>query len=901
MVLALFSAEAVAQCTPATGSNLAVTCSGVTINQGPGINTGYGDSTQDGLTLTVLPGASVAGTSTGIDVNNNNTIINFGTITTAGNGLIGDVWGINANGPLTVTNSGTIGRVDIPDNLIDLAGINTFSPGLAVTNNNGALIQGSIAIQGNGTATIGNFGTISGIVGGGGQAINVAGGSVTVTNYASGLITADADAIDADTITATNYGTISAPSPGGGGTAINATTSATVTNYGSGLITSDSTAISAPTISVINLGTISGTGLGADAIGGGLVQVINSGSITSGLGAAAISMTSGAITNNTGGTISGDEGVAAFGTTSIFNAGTITGNTGTAIAFFTGGNTLTLGPGFAMNGNVLGAGSDTFQLGGTGTGSFNLSTIGTQYTGFSTFNVIGGTWQATGSNANNWTISGGNLQVGPDASPTASITGTVTLTGGTLSGLGTVGGIVNTAGNVMPGGSIGVLHVGGNYTQSSAGTLTIEVSPTAASQLRVGGAANLAGNLVLIFDPGIYSAHSYQIVTASSVTGTFANVIASDPLGISHTILYDPTDVALQLDAVAPTNASVFSDVASMLVMNAQQANAIILDRLGNRPSGIADGEVALGGIGVPGPQYAQLGNNTALGDLASALPQALASQGAWFRGIGGFASIDRAGTLPGFTGSAGGFLAGFDRPLANNVYLGVAGGYLHSSVNEHTLSSGTADTGRLAVYGGAVLGPSLVTATAGYAHDWIDTQRSLILGTAIEHHGANEATAAAQWSLPLHVQGLGQGLATLTPKAGVQFLHLGEDGFAETGAGGFDLSAASHGTDSLQPFVALALSQKFVTADGTLITPELRLGYDREALAGSRTLTVATVSGAFFPVTGVKPSKNIMTAGAGFTVQAAPALALYATYDAVLPAGNTTEHTIEAGLRIRF
>lgn len=522
LALALSPANAVAQCTPATGSNIAVTCSGATLNQGPGINTGYGDSTQDGLTLTVLPGASVTGTSTGIDVNNNNTITNFGTITTASIGGIGDVWGINANGPLTVINSGTIGRVDIPDNLIDLAGINAFSPGLVVTNNNGALIQGSIAIQGNGTATIGNFGTISGIVGGGGQAINVAGGSVTVTNYASGLITADADAIDADTITATNYGTISAPSPGGGGTAINATTSATVTNYALGLITSDSTAISAPTISVINLGTISGTGLGANAVGGGVVQVTNSGSITSGLGAAAISMTSGTITNNAAGTISGDLGISAFGTTSIFDAGSITGNTGTAIAFTTGGNTLTLGPGFVMNGNVLGAGSDTFQLGGTGTGSFNLSTIGTQYTGFSTFNVIGGTWQATGSNASNWTISGGNLQVGTDASPGASITGTVTLTGGMLSGLGTVGSIVDTSGTVMPGGSIGVLHVGGNYTQSAAGTLTIEVSPTAASQLHVGGAANLAGNLVLIFDPGLYHAASYQIVTASSIPAPLA-------------------------------------------------------------------------------------------------------------------------------------------------------------------------------------------------------------------------------------------------------------------------------------------------------------------------------------------------------------------------------------------
>lgn len=63
----------------------------------------------------------------------------------------------------------------------------------------------------------------------------------------------------------------------------------------------------------------------------------------------------------------------------------------------------------------------------------------------------------------------------------------------------------------------------------------------------------------------------------------------------------------------------------------------------------------------------------------------------------------------------------------------------------------------------------------------------------------------------------------------------------------------------------------------------------------------MATVSGAFFPVTGIKPSKNMATAGTGLTVQAGPALSLYATYDAVLPIGNTTDHTVQAGLRLKF
>ena len=77
---------AFAACSPGTGDNVTVTCSGTTQDQGPGINTGYGNGLQNGLTINVVasPPASVIGTSVGIDVNSGNTINNFGTITTAG-------------------------------------------------------------------------------------------------------------------------------------------------------------------------------------------------------------------------------------------------------------------------------------------------------------------------------------------------------------------------------------------------------------------------------------------------------------------------------------------------------------------------------------------------------------------------------------------------------------------------------------------------------------------------------------------------------------------------------------------------------------------------------------------------------------------------------------------------
>ena len=348
---------------------------------------------------------------------------------------------------------------------------------------------------------------------------------------------------------------------------------------------------------------------------------------------------------------------------------------------------------------------------------------------------------------------------------------------------------------------------------------------------------------------------------------------------------------------IAPTNDTAYTAATSIALVNGQRANGMILDRLGNRQSGIADGLVAAAAAPV---QYAQAGTTAGpLGAVASALPEA--AEGAWFRGVGGFTSLNGNSTAPGFTGSAGGFLGGFDRAVAPDTYLGIAGGYLRSTVDEHSTSSGTIDTARIAVYGGTWWQGNLFTATAGYAHDWLRTQRGLTVGTATQSHGGNEATGAAQWSRPLPIQGLGGGIATMTPKLGVQYLHLSEDSFAESGAGGFNLSSASRSTDSLQPYVGYAISQKFVTDGGTQFTPELRLGYARETLGSSHSMVVTTLSGANFPVTGVKPSRDMLTASAGVTVLAGPNLSFYANYDTTIRTGNTSDHTVSAGLRWRF
>jgi hypothetical protein len=105
-----------------------------------------------------------------------------------------------------------------------------------------------------------------------------------------------------------------------------------------------------------------------------------------------------------------------------------------------------------INGNVVGSGADTFQLGGSGGGTFDLSTIGAgqQYRGFTTFNVVGAVWTVnnTYTQTDPWTVQAGALLVNGDLSSATSLT----VTGGRLGGMGTIGNTqINSGGTFAPG------------------------------------------------------------------------------------------------------------------------------------------------------------------------------------------------------------------------------------------------------------------------------------------------------------------------------------------------------------------------------------------------------------------------------------------------------------------
>lgn len=128
--------------------------------------------------------------------------------------------------------------------------------------------------------------------------------------------------------------------------------------------------------------------------------------------------------------------------------------------------------------------------------------------------------------------------------------------GQTLAGAGTVLGNIQNRGTLAPGEPLGLLTVG-SYTQEAAGILSVELAGTNAyDTLATTGAVVLAGTLLVATNgyTAPQTGDTFTIVSAASITGTFATLSA--PPGIGFAVLYDATNVQLvvtNLSAAPPT------------------------------------------------------------------------------------------------------------------------------------------------------------------------------------------------------------------------------------------------------------------------------------------------------------------------------------------------------------
>jgi hypothetical protein len=201
--------------------------------------------------------------------------------------------------------------------------------------------------------------------------------------------------------------------------------------------------------------------------------------------------------------------------------------------------------------------------------NFTTSTT-SSFTNTGTVTVSKGSTLTVGGTAQNYNQTAGTTTV--DGTMASNGAGTAFVTGGTIQGAGTitanvsVGNATGTVGtiNVGDAGKAGLLSITGTYTQLATGNMTGTINGTTAgsgySQLKVTGAASLAGTVAFTvsssFQASLKAGQTFTVLTASSITGTFSNSTIAINSSFHFNVSYTSTGVVLTVaSGAAPASA----------------------------------------------------------------------------------------------------------------------------------------------------------------------------------------------------------------------------------------------------------------------------------------------------------------------------------------------------------
>ncbi len=640
------------------------------------------------------------------------------------------------------------------------------------------------------------------------------------------------------------------------------------------------------------------------------------------------------------------------GLLTIANTGSILGNV-----------TVNNGGGFINNGTIGGNGLLTINTGGS---FINNGTVDTplQWQMNAGYFANNGTFKSdlanTGLAINTGTLTGSVINASGAFSNTGTITGSVANMGlfanngviggsvtnmGLLSGTGSIGGDLINTGVLAPGNSIGTLSVAGNYAQTG-GTYQAEVNASRQSdRLNVTGTATIdAGSTVFVLpETGIYAYRTtYTLLNAAGgVNGAYASVASSLPF-LQPSLSYDANNVYLNLqiggfaqgaatpnqtaigavlDASAASATGDFATVIGALAsLTLQQGQAAMNSISGQNYSGFSSSMVQgiqlfLGNFAGQAGGSGSLNGSTRVA-LAEACDVACDSTspavwGAWGGALGGLGTISNGGSNGGsnsgaLTYSAGGFAAGLDRLVTQNLRVGVTAGYQNASQWVSGFSGmGSSDSFQTGLYANYSEGKAYADAIAGYAYSANRMTRSIIIPglasrTALGFAGANQFFGQLEGGYRFD---LGSPSETfLTPFVRLQGYTGTQNAFTETGAGSLNLSVAQQTTNSLRTVLGAQFGGALDLGGRDKLAMKVRLGWSHEYADTARPVTASFAGAPVAPFTtyGVAPQRDGVVLGFAANTAIADATSIYVRYDGEV-SGQDNAHAFTAGIRMTW
>lgn len=865
--LLLFSAEpARAQCVPTTSpaSGDTVTCTGAS-------TTPISGGASDNVTVDIETGASLETTT-------------------------GDAIGLGDNG--TITNDGTLRTETLGGSTIS-----TFGNDLTVTNN------GLIEFRPSGPGfTIGRGISLGG--GTGHQIVN--NGTIVAEGGLVGIAISGFNHIDV-----TNTGLIESFGPES--IAIAGGQASTLIN--SGTIRANGTE-SFGTIIAVDFDDDAGAGATIDNLAGGLIEALNPfGSIDT-----VLAIRTGA----------GDDVVTNAGT---INAGVDLGDGADVLEILPGG---VLGTGVYSGGGGL---ADVVRFNATSDFTFDFNSSFFDFEtgektgagvlvfdglGFFTsdFNVLDGTAiLANGANliADNVSIEAALVL---EAGVLTAFSGVQVEAGGRLAGAGDISTPnLTIAGALAPGPSVGTLTVGGDVTFQSGAVFEVDAqdiagTPTADLLTATGTALLNGGDVAVSLGTLTGATIDLQILTAGAVTGTFDSAtLVSGALFRDVSLSYQPTAVLLHitttsfcgpavtgnqlavcgvLDTIG-TGGDAFDELVNLSTAEQAQAAFDSLSGVGHASSALlAQYAHSLFARTTLAGRFGPEGGRGPVMVAQAEAPRTDASYGGadsdlrfWGRLFSAFGEIDGAPSVPATDFDLGGLSMGVEKSSdAWTVGFGFGYAQIGADVGLQELDLETVQGQLYAGYTGERF---YFTTVLGAGHHAIDSARTVVVGaasnTTFASYDGLTLGAAAEIGMSFT-----QGAWSISPFAGLDFVHFRQSEFTETGAAFGNLTAPEFDSESLRAIVGLRLAM-----ENEGLVPALRVAYARELLDESAfSAAFASAPGTAFVVDGAEFGDDRLLVGAGLSGRLSDRTSAALTYDGEFSSSDEA-HAIAARLIVQW
>ncbi|WP_018184386.1 autotransporter domain-containing protein [Kaistia granuli] len=270
-----------------------------------------------------------------------------------------------------------------------------------------------------------------------------------------------------------------------------------------------------------------------------------------------------------------------------------------------------------------------------------------------------------------------------------------------------------------------------------------------------------------------------------------------------------------------------------------------------------------------------------------------------WSQAYGSWGHSDGDGNVAKLDRSTGGVLVGYDRSFGQDWLIGAAAGYSRSSFDlDDRASTGDSDNYHLLAYAGGSFAALNVRLGASYSWNEVDTTRNVALPGFFEQVKADYSAGTTQLFGELsHDFAVGPA-TTLSPFAGLAYVHLSTDGYNETGG------SAALGVDSSNQSVTYGTlgvrADHKIAVGGVGVTLQGAAAWQHAWGDVTPVSTLAFAGGDAFQVTGAPIAEDALLLKAGFDVDVA-AGAKFGLFYAGQIASDAADNSVQGRFSVSF